>query len=38
VSGEHSIAETLSFYMGKNTPERRSYIMNHLVIDEELLG
>ena len=23
--------ETMGFYMGKNTPERRDYIMEHLV-------
>ena len=37
VCGEHSIGETLGFYMGKNTQERRSYIMDNLVIDEEVL-
>ena len=37
VAGEHSVPEVLSFYMGKNTPERREYIMNNLVIDEEML-
>jgi topoisomerase IV subunit B len=26
-----AVPETLSFYMGKNTPERRQYIMEHLV-------
>ncbi len=26
-----SVPETLEFYMGKNTPERRDYIMEHLV-------
>ena len=25
------VPDTLSFYMGKNTPERRAYIMEHLV-------
>ena len=35
LNGDHSIAETLSFYMGKNTPERRAYIMDHLVIAAE---
>jgi topoisomerase-4 subunit B len=34
VKGEHSIPEVLSFYMGKNTQERRAYIMDNLVIDE----
>jgi len=37
ISGEHSIGETLAFYMGKNTQERRNYIMDKLVIDEEIL-
>jgi DNA gyrase subunit B/topoisomerase-4 subunit B len=36
-SGEHSIGETLAFYMGKNTQERRDYIMERLIIDEEIL-
>ena len=36
ISGEHSISETLAFYMGKNTQERRNYIMDNLVIDEEI--
>ena len=36
-SGEHSIGETLAFYMGKNTQERRNYIMDKLIIDEEML-
>ena len=38
VLGEHSIGETLGFYMGKNTQERRSYIMDNLVIEEEVLA
>ncbi|MFC1764071.1 toprim domain-containing protein [Planctomycetota bacterium] len=37
VKGEHSIGEILGFYMGKNTQQRRSYIMDNLVIDEEVL-
>jgi DNA gyrase/topoisomerase IV subunit B len=37
VQGEHSIGEVLGFYMGKNTQQRRSYIMDNLVIDEEVL-
>ena len=36
-SGEHSIGETLAFYMGKNTQQRRDYIMEKLIIDEEVL-
>jgi DNA gyrase subunit B/topoisomerase-4 subunit B len=38
VAGEHSIGETLGFYMGKNTQDRRTYIMDNLVIDEENLS
>ena len=25
----------LDFYMGKNTPERRKHIMDHLILEEE---
>ncbi len=28
------ISKILSFYMGHNTPERRNYIMDHLVVDD----
>jgi len=32
------IASTLEFYMGKNTPERKKYIMDNLdKIEEQLL-
>ena len=37
VEGDHSISEVLSFYMGKNTPERREYIMEKLVVDAEMM-
>jgi topoisomerase-4 subunit B len=37
ITGEHAIGETLGFYMGKNTQDRRTYIMDNLVIDEEIL-
>jgi topoisomerase-4 subunit B len=37
VEGDHSISEILSFYMGKNTPRRREHIMNHLIVDLEML-
>jgi DNA gyrase/topoisomerase IV subunit B len=37
VEGDHSVSEVLSFYMGKNTPERREYIMGNLVVDAEML-
>ncbi len=34
VSHQHAIPQLLTFYMGKNTQERREYIMEHLVVDE----
>jgi len=37
VDEDHSVSEVLSFYMGKNTQERRAYIMENLVVDEEIL-
>jgi DNA gyrase subunit B/topoisomerase-4 subunit B len=37
IDDDHSIPEVLTFYMGKNTQERRTYIMDNLVVDEEML-
>ena len=37
VEGDHSVSEVISFYMGKNTPERREYIMENLVVDAEAM-
>ncbi|HEY0791472.1 MAG TPA: DNA topoisomerase IV subunit B [Chthoniobacterales bacterium] len=37
VDDAHSIQPLLQFYMGKNTPQRREYIMEHLVLDSEVL-
>ncbi len=34
VDDGHAIQPLLQFYMGKNTPQRREYIMGHLVVDE----
>jgi topoisomerase IV subunit B len=34
VDHQHHIADLLTFYMGKNTPERKQYIMKHLVVEE----
>ncbi len=31
---QHELPRLLSFYMGKNTPDRRQYIMDRLVVDE----
>ena len=33
---QHHIPEILQFYMGKNTPDRREYIMDNLVVDIEV--
>jgi topoisomerase-4 subunit B len=33
VEHRHSIPGLLSFYMGRNTPERRQYIMNNLTVE-----
>ena len=35
LDSDTSIGKTLEFYMGSNTPSRREYIMNNLVITEE---
>lgn len=37
IEGDHYVSEVITFYMGKNTPERREYIMENLTIDPELL-
>ncbi len=37
-SQDHQLADTIEFYMGRNTQERRSYIMDHLVITEDALS
>jgi topoisomerase IV subunit B len=31
----HSVPAILGFYMGRNTPERRQYIMDHLIVEAE---
>jgi topoisomerase-4 subunit B len=35
IDEQHEVPRILKFYMGKNTPLRREYIMNHLVVEEE---
>ena len=35
VNQRHSVPAVLDFYMGRNTPERRAYIMNHLVVEAD---
>ncbi|HCT29776.1 MAG TPA: DNA topoisomerase IV, partial [Bacteroidales bacterium] len=34
---EDVIADLLSFYMGKNTPERQDFIIENLKIDEDII-
>ena len=33
INGNGSIPEILTFYMGRNTQERRNYIMENLIVD-----
>ena len=33
---EDAVADLLSFYMGKNTPERQNFIIDNLVIEEDI--
>ncbi len=35
LANRHSVPAILGFYMGRNTPERRQYIMNHLILESE---
>lgn len=35
---DREIKDTIEFYMGRNTPERRQYIMDNLIITEEALA
>ncbi len=37
-TSDHALTDTVEFYMGRNTQERRAYIMDHLVITEESLS
>ena len=34
---EDAAKELLDFYMGKNTPDRQGFIINNLIVDEEML-
>jgi topoisomerase-4 subunit B len=38
LTGEHAVSDVLNFYMGKNTPDRRNYIMESIIIDENALS
>jgi DNA gyrase subunit B/topoisomerase-4 subunit B len=35
IANRHSVPAILGFYMGRNTPERRQYIMHHLIVEAE---
>jgi len=35
IDNHNAVPQLLQFYMGKNTPERRSYIMDHLIVRPE---
>ena len=35
IDEQHEVPRILKFYMGKNTPQRREYIMNHLVVEAD---
>jgi topoisomerase-4 subunit B len=37
LSKEHSIVEILTYYMGKNTPERQDFIIDNLVVVEDII-
>lgn len=36
IDNQHAVPSVLSFYMGRNTPERKEFIMNNLVVEEAL--
>jgi topoisomerase IV subunit B len=37
ITKDASISEILTFYMGKNTPERQEFIINNLVVEKDLV-
>ena len=37
LSKDASIHEVLSFYMGKNTPDRQSFIIDNLKVEEDII-
>lgn len=37
-TSDHALTDTIEFYMGRNTQQRREYIMDNLVITEESLS
>ena len=37
IDHSHSIKELLTFYMGKNTPERQEFIIRNLRVEQDIL-
>ena len=37
LSKDSSIHEVLSFYMGKNTPDRQTFIIDNLKVEEDIV-
>ncbi len=37
INKEYSVEKTLSYYMGKNTPERQQFIVEHLRVEKDML-
>ena len=35
LSKSDNVSEMLSYYMGKNTPERQKFIIDNLVVEED---
>lgn len=38
IDHQRSLSEMLAFYMGKNTPQRQSFIIDHLKVDLDIVG
>ena len=36
IGKDANVSEMLGFYMGKNTPDRQKFIINNLVVEEDL--
>jgi len=37
LSSDHGLSDTIAFYMGDNTPDRRQYIIDNLEVDAEVV-
>ena len=38
IKKEDQIHDLMTFYMGKNTPDRQNFIIDNLVIEEDRIG